>query len=105
MTFTVEKGGAPRLTFAEFRDSYTKGQYAPKWRRLLGCFPPRKDFAFNPPRRRWSVEWERLAFELRVLVPNRMGYFGGRESVGRQWCFPWQWHRRYYAVRFPVETP
>lgn len=83
--FTIEP--APlRPTFAAFCDSYVNGQYAPKWRRLLECLS-----TFNG---------ERLAFECRVLVPNQNGFYGGPDSVGRQWCFPWQWYRRYYDTMY-----
>ena len=49
---------------------------------------------------KWSVNWYGLAFVARVRLPNADGFFGP-DIIGASWCWPWQFYRRYYAVRYP----
>lgn len=107
---TIERDAKPfTMTFAEFKTAYRKVSFVgPKWRQIIDCFPPRRvcDVGRHVlPRTVYTVDWLRLAFVLRVRVPNRAGYFGyvtdRGQPTGATWCWPWQWYRMYYDVRFP----
>ncbi len=89
------------MTYEEFRANYGRYQ-APWWRQFLQCLPG-YHYAFSRDAREWRwFNWYRLALILRIRVPNATGWYGNvPEAKDASWCWPWQFYRRYYAVRFP----
>lgn len=97
MNGTIEKGvPLPAPSFEKFCAVYRAGGQIPRpmRRRIASCF------LVQTVRGRRLVDAYRLGFELRVRVPDASGYFARGHRGGPRWCWPWQWARLYYDVRY-----
>jgi len=82
------------LTFDEFCRAYPRRSFVS---RIRDCLPPQ--WVNYGQQREWSIDWWRLAFVFRIRCGDREGYFGPGKG---HWCWPWNWYRDYYRIRFPV---
>ncbi len=109
--WTIERDEAePHWTLRPPFDTYEHFAAMPRefdgplWRRLWSCLPPRRVYGYPMGDRRavaYTVDWRRLVFELRILVPDADGWFDHRGS----YCLPWNWKRRYYERRVLARRP
>lgn len=82
MTYQTER--IKKLSYREFVEQYTQSaRDFWRWRFLLGAVRCRL--------------WYNVAFVLHCRVPDREGYFGDGHG---EWCWPWQFYPKYYAVIF-----
>lgn len=58
----------------------------------------RRTFRRSVWRSLWRRDWYGVGFDLRIRVPDGLGFFG-RGVAGASWCWPWQWFPLYYERR------